>query len=478
MKKIYLHTFQLAITFLCLTSSVYAQNDSLNMKKYWHYRQRLNYFVMPGELRGESQVAGIRNRFDYGANDLNFGQHAIYFGYYIGMLATEFKLLSDAEDTRAKQTQYELNLALKQYVTYLDKMESIVFENVKDSFDGFFVRESVPCGFLNNKSRKTYFNKGLRPADNWDYAKKSSFGNLPKGHPGYVSTVSECDTIPKAFSQDETIGLLYGLALVYRCLPDSSYEKMLSQEIATNMINYIRNSSRMYGRCMSMRWSVFRPNGDKLKASEGGLAWFYAHGFMRAAHYFDPKFDNLWKKITRYPQELFFQFGQFIPSPNPDNTTMITTLAVIGDSWRAVVPVVGLIFKMNTSYFGIRAKTKKQDWDTFYALSWNVLHKKNKKMEYRLERALNQLNTAPYEGPYNYGINNNPKGTGWSSSYKWHHKKSTQKGETSGIGGNYNGLDYMLLHNLYCIVKGVKVEKVGSQKSGVRSRKKNHKRQE
>jgi hypothetical protein len=26
-------------------------------------------------------------------------------------------------------------------------------------------------------------------------------------------------------------------------------------------------------------------------------------------------------------------------------------------------------------------------------------------------------------------------------------------GETNGIGGNYNGLDYMLLYNLYQIVK-------------------------
>jgi hypothetical protein len=207
-----------------------------------------------------------------------------------------------------------------------------------------------------------------------------------------------------------------------------------------------------------MRWRVFLPNGEKLEISRGGLAWFYAQGFMRAANYFDPKYDNLWRKITRYPQELFFQFGQFLPSPNADNTSMITTLAVVGDSWRAFIPVVGLVFKMNTTYFGIRAKTKKQDWDTFYALSWNVIHRKNKKMEYRLERALNQLNLAPYEGPYNYGSGNNPKGTGWSTSYRWHLKKDMQQGEGRGLCGNYNGLDYMLLHNLYCIVKGVKIK--------------------
>jgi len=459
MRHYYLHTIQLVILFSLFASGVDAQDDSINMEKYRHYRQRLNYFVMPGLLRGESQVAGIRNRFDYGADDLNFGQHSIYFGYYIGMLATEYKLLSDAGDTSVKQTRYELDLALKQFVTYLDKTESIIFNNMKDKFDGFFVRESVPCEFLINESRKKYFNKGLQPTDNWNYENGNSFGDLPKGHPGYVVKVSECDSMPMVFSQDEAIGLLFGLAFVYKCMPDNSEEKIISREIAVNVVKYIRNSSRLYGKTMSMRWNIFRPNGKKLKMSEGGLAWFYAYGFMRAAYYFDPKIDNLWKKITRYPQELFFQFGQFVPGPNPDNNTMITSLAVIGDSWRAVVPVIGLTFKMNTTYCGIKAKTKKQDWDTFYALSWNVLHNKNKKMDDRLEKAFNQLNKAPYEGPYNYGYNNNPKGTGWSSSYKWHHNKNMQQGEIIGLKGNYNGLDYMLLYNLYCIVKGVKMKK-------------------
>ena len=32
----------------------------------------------------------------------------------------------------------------------------------------------------------------------------------------------------------------------------------------------------------------------------------------------------------------FFQFGQFLPSPNADNTSMITTLAVVGDSLNVV----------------------------------------------------------------------------------------------------------------------------------------------
>ncbi len=440
------------LLFFSFTSiNLLSQNDSLNKAKYWHYRDRLNYFVLPGIARGESQIAGIRNRFDYGADDLNFGQHGIYFGYYISMLATEFKLLKDSKDERANETQHELNLALYQYINYLDKVESFVFKNLKDSFDGFFVRESVPCDFLENNERKKFFNNNLQPNDLWDNNKKT-FGNLPAGHPGWVNKISECDSIPKAMSQDEAIGLLYGLALVYKCMPEGSLSKDMSKAIAINLIDYIRNSSRIYGKTLSLRWNIFRPNGEKLKAYEGGLAWFYAHGFMKTAQFFKPDYDNLGKKITRYPQELFFQMGQFFPNPNADNTTMITTMAVIGDSWRATIPVIGLIFKMNTTYFGIKAKTRKQDWDTFYVLSWEVLHDKHKNKKDRINKTIEQLNSAPYEGPFNY-YNKNQNGNGWSSSYKWHHKKATQMGETNGIGGNYNGLDYMLLYNLYQIVK-------------------------
>lgn len=453
-KRIFLLLF--AFTF---STKLFSQNDSINEAKYWHYRDRLKYFVLPGENRGESQIAGIRNRFEFNTVDLNFGQHAIYFGYYIGMLATEYKLLSENNDNKCLSTKNELYLALKQYINYLDKTESIIFKNLKDSFNGFFVRESVPCDFLEKESRKEYFNNGLKPTDTWSHSNPGSFGNLPKGHPGWVNIVSECDSIPKAMSQDEAIGLLYGLALVYKCMPDNSLEKYISKEIAIKIIGYIRNSSRLYGKNTSLRWNVYRPNGDKLKANEGGLSWFYAHGFMKAANYFDNDYDNISKKITRYPQELFFQLGQFFPNPNPDNTTMITTLAVVGNSWRATIPIIGLIFNINTTYFGINAKTYKQDWDTFYILSWEVLHDKRRKMDERLLKTLNQLNNAPYEGPYNYYYGVNPKGSGWSSSYRWHHKKDMQLGDVTGIGGNYNGLDYMLLYNLYNIVKNSKTIK-------------------
>jgi len=444
----------IAIEIICNCSYLFSQNDSINELKYLKYRERLKYFVKPGINRGESHIAGIRNRFDMGADDLNFGQHSIYFGYYIGMLATEYKLNIDKNDTVSKNSKNELKLALLQYVDYLDKTENLLFnKNNENSFDGFFVRENVPCDFISNDSIFNYFNTNLKPENKLKFENGIySFENLKYGEPAWVNKISECDSIPNIFSQDEAIGLLLGLALVYKCLPDTTFENQLSKDIALKVITYIRNSSRIYGSFFTPRWLIYKPDGTRLKTSEGGLSWFYAHGFMRTATFFDKNYDNLLKKITRYPQELFFQFGQFLPGPNPDNTTMITTLAAIGDSWRATIPIIGLIIKINTTFFGIKSKTKNQDWETFYGLFWAFLHNKHEKVNTLLPKTKEQLNNAPFDGTYNYGNNNCPFNTGWASSYKWHHKKNTQNGINQGILGNYNGLDFMLLYNLYKLI--------------------------
>lgn len=434
--------------FFTSGTGIYAQNDSLNALKYEHYRQRLVYFVKPGFEQGNSQIAGIRNRWDYGYSDLNFGQHGIYMGYYLAMLASEYKVLMlEEKSAMARKTQIEIKQALYQYINYLDKSHSRTIVQ-KDSFDGFFVRENVPCNFLYQKNNFEYFNQGLTHNDRINL-QTGRFGNLPPGHPGWVDQISECDSIPNVMSQDEVIGVLMGLAMVYKCLPENSEEHLIAKEIALKMIQYVRNSSRKHGHALSMRWRIFSPKGQKLRLSQGGVAWFFAQGFVKSARFFGDTTDNFLRKLSRYPQDLFFQFGQFMPSPNPDNIHMMTTLAAIGDVWRVPIPVVGCILKIPATRFGINRKTSTHDWEGFYQLYYNQLHDRTLRKKSILKLIETQLNQAPMEGPYNYGHGFNPKGSGWSASYKFHLKKSIQQGEKDGIPGNYNGVDYLLYYNLY-----------------------------
>jgi len=49
------------ILFVNVYINTFAQNGNENMLKYWYYRNRLKYFVIPGTKQGESEVIAQRN---------------------------------------------------------------------------------------------------------------------------------------------------------------------------------------------------------------------------------------------------------------------------------------------------------------------------------------------------------------------------------------------------------------------------------
>ena len=121
---------------ICFCFSSYSQISS-DMMKYWFYRNRMNnYFVIPGEKQGESQIIAIRNIID-ASNDMHnrelnanvdYGQHGKYTGLYLGVLATEYYLLNkNGQYLDAAKTQDELYKALYAIKTFWDeKAEEIL----------------------------------------------------------------------------------------------------------------------------------------------------------------------------------------------------------------------------------------------------------------------------------------------------------------------------------------------------------------
>lgn len=82
-----------------LPNICFGQYDINNLKKYWFYRKRIvDYFTAIWPATGESHVADRRNELynwetSAGSQRITFGDHTTNLGDYIGMLATEFKLL-------------------------------------------------------------------------------------------------------------------------------------------------------------------------------------------------------------------------------------------------------------------------------------------------------------------------------------------------------------------------------------------------
>ncbi len=89
----------LIIILITNTQYIFSQS-STDLMKYWYYRNRLKYFVIPSEKIGESQIVCTRNRKDGNIADdgryanIDYGQLGEHDGLYIAVLATEYYLLN------------------------------------------------------------------------------------------------------------------------------------------------------------------------------------------------------------------------------------------------------------------------------------------------------------------------------------------------------------------------------------------------
>lgn len=136
----------LAIMLLVYILPTFSQTCT-DMMKYWYYRNRLKYFVVPGEKIGESQIICTRNK--YRNQDVDYGQHGKHDGLYIGVLATEHYLLEkNGQYDDAANTLTELYYSLNAVKTYWDEQAEPFYGNYSAKWDGFFIRGNVPCYFL------------------------------------------------------------------------------------------------------------------------------------------------------------------------------------------------------------------------------------------------------------------------------------------------------------------------------------------
>lgn len=90
---------KLIITIIFIFIQIYSFSQisgDNNLDRYWFYRERLKYFVKVGVNEEESCISSFRNRSVGPNGDLNqelhFGDQTIFLNWYIGVLATEYKL--------------------------------------------------------------------------------------------------------------------------------------------------------------------------------------------------------------------------------------------------------------------------------------------------------------------------------------------------------------------------------------------------
>jgi hypothetical protein len=511
--------------FISITRS-FSQDDQLNLKKYWFYRYRLmNDFMVKGpNCQGCSEIINER---DHNSDKepvpplvpiAKWGDQSFNLGAYIGILATEYKLLHDRGQP-VDTTLQELCFAMRAF-NRLDQTAEHHYAVTQGhthsisagDLNGFFIRDDVPVTFLNdhpqlkNGTVATHFVDSVA-SDYWDAVADS---------PNYVD---------KNFlmSHDQIYPILMGMSLVreylYNGLSYNNYPLndvngntniwKEAEDISNRMINNLYHPTGIY-----LDWSVVNPffaypfwsppilnPYENIQGSEVGVL---AYGVSEAGCYIKNVNDNLtagypvhkcddyihgssynlapvWNEIgkptTAYASNHYEDFKPEIVAtignswwtevyptfPNPVSViTHILSLHWV-PSWQDVISVVqasaGLPVNVTENELYLRAKHRNNEWMPLLRM---LLHGGGTG-GYHASDYQELLDQAPCDGPYNFSASGGGMSTyEWSSRDRLH--SSDERGgygytgsPSNGNGssqGEYPGLDYMLYYNLYAIAYG------------------------
>ena len=445
-----------------------------NLDKYWHYRARLlKYFMVVGPDQGESLPAGARNS---DGSKMSWGDGPVYLGYYIGVLSTEWQLLKQSNQTTDQtltELYYAMN-AIRRLDIQADKeWEGFMYaaDPAPERMNGFMLRDDVPLNFFEKHPELntvcTQF--GFNTADGTPGRDTSINSNWSGIHiypddlnKRAVTKMDNCDSSYFSASFDNLIQLIMGLALLERSIDPGNitftdtYLSNINGFPTTSSANFV-DSSRLYTTLITnyMKQGEFRsgepwllhyPDGNEICVKEGGHPIAYAYGIAKSAQYitgtdFQDYHTTANRSLYDYTSGTLARVTLGANARHDIN--MGCTLASICDNW-GVVCQQGIHDQGTWLGYNI---------DLFYGLLnryLNPSHQLQDDPSISDCDVKNLLTSAPYEGPWRWRLNDGTEGGGsggWSSSWRFYADAPEQDGTLAD--GCYNGLDYMLLHNLY-----------------------------
>jgi hypothetical protein len=427
------------------------------LEKYFRYRIRLRGnataefpgFVSVGPDAGESLPASQRDPtvdcdnsywtsgcFHPGVpsadGSLDFGDTTIWLGYYLGVLGTEYAVLSDLGLDPA-QTAEDLYYALQAF-NRLDVSADAWYAGGDAQPDGFFERADVPASF-------PYQDDGtsLRfPRDDNGLAGYGCMESRQACHPGEVPGIDS----GHFESQDQVIGMLYGLALVNHFVPDGVVVQTKdlraeAQHITDRMVRKLR-AGKPGDVLGETKWIVWDPDGARPSNAWGGDARAFS----------DP--------IARCANEICTSAFCLADYRN----TVSNAVGVVG--WQGLVTSWAAQSGINRSMaLKMAMITGEWDADTFLARSFDygapmfafahaLLHGLDVG-PIDLWEIETILSSAPCNGPCHNtaGCEEVPN---WRGDDRWKDPEN-RNGNGNRNLGQYSGMDYMVMHNLYYLVR-------------------------
>lgn len=508
-----------------LAGTIYSQGGFKNQQKYWFMRQRLNEkFVKVGPDHGESLPAGAYQVVAEGQwNNTTDINKKIYWGsetpgrmgYYIGVLATEIKLLRDKGEDYSN-TVMELYYALNA-IDRLDDYGEIIMEyqpesaRVPDCDECSFWSASGPLGivewdpvsqhwlpkdgseFTSSNSRNGYYARTDIPAD---FLSNFPDANMMKGglsrpwrvdngydgcyFGGYSTNPDEINY--QAYgsdetSQDQTFGLLMGLKLVKQFVPsDVTYNgeglRAKGIQIANRLIDLFGPDQIFYSPITN----------SPFICSDGSNANSFAASMNSL------RFDFLYDQPNEVNSQVCWPAAINTPCLHSDWNFNDEVHAV---STRNLYALVASIANTTThEYMCNYVTTDGFDWGFYYLLRQALYpHGADGGCDYELNEVIEDLSDCPCRGPhldqyewtedgsyktgntwhqYTFAEMNSNTTSDWFTPNRWDaackeiwgvetwHDDNTwvDRNLKLLIAGEFVGLDYMLLFNLANIVHG------------------------
>jgi hypothetical protein len=479
------------VILIILSLSGFSQTESQNQSKYWYYRYQLrSKFMKAGEVTygcvdPDLNIPPIVTGYSMPAARIDFNnQHAVWgdatthLGWYIGILATEYRLLKD-RGLNTSYTEEELYYAMKAFERLDLHAEMNMFPWTGPCIrNGFFGRDDVSTEF-----GQQYFPNGVDS----DYIGYKSSNNPPKSG--------------AHASQDQINYLCVGFALVVKCVDAGAnykgyYFVANAKWNADLMINY-----------MAVHEYTMPIPSSPIMAEHSEDIIFNSYAFAKAGQMIQ---TEKWGKdgagSGQYENETSFTYAPIWESwPTPVGILVMQqeqefirvqtqTLAAMGHSWRlGLVPVkvgescvnlpyiCGTLFHPKICHYRVCA----QLWcypEPLYPLpiplacapfklpnlSVNItqptleamaklfgteiaplLHRylhNSTDVSILNAQYLGIINSAPCQGPYwhlgNTGVE------GWRSSDRFSSITKAKNGNPNSVG-DFNGIDYMLFYNLW-----------------------------
>lgn len=409
------------------------QTDWLLHQKYEDYKNRLQtQFMFYDETNPYEQGAFIpATKINTTTKTMVFGDATIFLANYIQVLATEyayFNLTQKPTDT----TLHELYQAIETFVR-LDRNGEFLFrtngsEPIDADINGFFIRDDVDSNFV--RKNWQYMN-GID--SNWtvtsDFASRQRFlaGKQKDGEYSLEMSKDQCWHLYLGFALVSK--LLNGVELcdtLGNCYNFSERVKQITKNIQFQLTGAANENHA---------WEIYNPvNGHEIPENRGGKVRLYSYGFGIAAGEITGKKMHAWHSRSAWWRKVYLSAWKWKDWDADDFGAR--ALATIGkvrgiDNFERLMDETAQ--KRIFSYPQFPLIHLLLYPDKYNTKDWN--------------RACLLASTF-----YNYLVDAPDDGPGYRSPIYWttiNNMVWPERRNQAMDGDKYNGLDFLLMHNLY-----------------------------